>query len=440
MVATAPPSGEEFTTPPVVGEPTLRSGGERRRCTSARDPIGAHAHLWILAGCIAAQPFSTAAGNIAFGIAVATSIVRAPHLAEDWLDCLRKPWVLCLLAWVAWSFLTLLWSPDPGFGIRQYRSLRVLLWIPILWPYRCRWRFLGAAMVVSACALVPVQGAQVFAGAMRFGHQHVGGGWVHPTQTGVWQATALVGLVSATAFGAWRLIALALPIAAILGFGVVFTASRAAVLSAAAGFGAMTLAPIAARPPLRTRAFRRVAVLVLVATAVAVGAMQTSPRLVAKFREATTDTGATLATKHDGANGESVAEYRLAMWIMGLNAWRSHPIAGWGIGSIPTIAQETTVSHPRHDMRKVAMIHSTYLHALVEGGIVGAGLLLCTLVLGARAAWCAMQHDLARAGPACAAACWLVAACFDGYHQSGGLLSIGAIIVPLACGPVRQQA
>jgi hypothetical protein len=423
-----------------TGELTQGSGGDCGRNGSFKDPLGTRAHLWILAGCIASQPLSTAAGNIAFGIAVATSIVRAPHLAKRWMECLRQPWMLCLFAWIAWSFLTLLWSPDPIFGIRQYRSVRVLLWIPILWPYRSQWKFLGAAMVASACALVPIQCAQVFFGSLRFGRYDVGAGWVHPTQTGVWQATALVGLVSTTAFGAWRIIALALPAAAFLAFGVAFTASRAAALSAAAGFGAMACAPIAARPPLRTRAFRRVAVLVLVATAVAVGAMQTSPRLVAKFREATTDTGATLATKHDGANGESVAEYRLAMWIMGLNAWRSHPIAGWGIGSIPTIAQETTVSHPRHDMRKVEMIHSTYLHALVEGGIVGAGLLLCTLVLGARAAWCAMQHDLARAGPACAAACWLVAACFDGYHQSGGLLSIGAIIVPLACGPVRQQA
>jgi O-antigen ligase len=168
--------------------------------------------------------------------------------------------------------------------------------------------------------------------------------------------------------------------------------------------------------------------------------MQASPRLATKFREATRETRETLGASHEGARSENVPEYRLAMWIMGLDAWRTHPIAGWGIGSIPTIAKESTVTHPTQDMHKVVMIHSTYLHALVEGGLIGACLLLGALALSARAAWYAMRHDLALAGPACAAACWLVAACFDGYHQSGGLLSIGAIIAPLTCGPVRQQA
>jgi hypothetical protein len=34
---------------------------------------------------------------------------------------------------------------------------------------------------------------------------------------------------------------------------------------------------------------------------------------------------------------------------------------------------------------------------------------------------------------------WFVAAAFDGYHQSGGFLSVGAILIPLALSATTQR-
>ena len=402
------------------------------------DLLGAKLHLWILAACIAAQPFSTAAGNIGFGIAVGTSIARAPFLVDDWRDCIKQPWMLCLLAWAAWSFTTLLWSPDPAFGARQYATLRLLLWVPILWPHRVNWRILGAAAVASACALVVVQGAQVLFGVLRSSRLSPGAGWVHPTQSGVWQAVALVGLVGASSWGAWRRLVFSLPATASLAVGIVFTGSRAAALSAMAGLAAMTAVPLAAPAGRRSVAVRRVTTMIAASAAIAVGASFASPYLGNKFRQSADEVRRTIDDQARDASA-SIPEYRIAMWKMGIEAWPSHPIAGWGIGSIPTIARDTEITHPTQDMRRVRMIHSTYLHALVEGGLVGAGLLLASMALGAKAAWAAVRNDVARAGPACAAVAWLVAAGFDGYHQSGGLLSIGMIVIPLACGPLPER-
>ena len=403
------------------------------------DLLGRELHLWILAACIVAQPFSTAAGNIGFGVAVGTSIARAPFLVDDWMDCIRQRWMLWLLAWVGWSFTTLLWSPDPAFGARQYATLRLLLWIPMLWPHRARWRFLGTAVVASACALVGVQGAQVVLGALRSSRYPAGAGWVHPTQSGVWQAVALVGLLGASSWGTWRRMALALPAAAGLAVGIVLTGARAAALAAAAGIAAMMFVPAAAPAELRGRAARRVAVMIAASAVMAAGASFASPYLRNKFRTAAAEVRATLDA-HASDESKSIPEYRIAMWKMGIQAWPSHPIAGWGIGSIPTIARDTEIAHPTQDMRQVRMIHSTYHHALVEGGIIGAGLLLASIAHGAGAAWAAVRSDIARAGPACAALAWLVAAGFDGYHQSGGLLSIGMIVIPLACAPLPERS
>jgi O-antigen ligase len=327
--------------------------------------------------------------------------------------------------------------------VRQYATLRLLLWVPILWPHRVNWRILGAAAVASACALVVVQGAQVLFGVLRSTRHSPGAGWVHPTQSGVWQAVALVGLVGASSWGAWHRLVLSLPEAASLAVGIVFTGSRAAALSAMAGLAAMTAVPLAAPAGRRARAARRLAIMIAASAAIAVGASFASPYLGNKFRNKFLQTyDQVRRTIDDQANdvNASIPEYRIAMWKMGIEAWPSHPIAGWGIGSIPTIARDTEITHPTQDMRRVRMIHSTYLHALVEGGLVGAGLLLASMALGAKAAWAAVRNDVARAGPACAAVAWLVAAGFDGYHQSGGLLSIGMIVIPLACAPLPERS
>ena len=101
------------------------------------------------------QPISTATSNIGLGIAIGGSVpllISNPRLfAAPW----SQPWLRWLLAWLALSWLSLLWSSDARFGVEQFRACRVLVWIPLLWPARNHWLWLVAALL-GALALTPL--------------------------------------------------------------------------------------------------------------------------------------------------------------------------------------------------------------------------------------------------------------------------------------------
>jgi hypothetical protein len=85
------------------------------------------------------QPLSTATGNIGFVIAAVGSIPALLGNPHAFRKCWDSRWFRWLIAWLAFSFLSLLWSSDPRFGVEQYRACRVLLWIPVLLPLRQHW-------------------------------------------------------------------------------------------------------------------------------------------------------------------------------------------------------------------------------------------------------------------------------------------------------------
>ena len=121
---------------------------------------------------------------------------------------------------------------------------------------------------------------------------------------------------------------------------------------------------------------------------------------------------------------------------MAIEGWTRYPLCGVGMGGIgESIARSTTVKCPPYDMTEVRMVHSTYVQALTETGVVGAVLLLGWLVLVMRDAWRGVQRDPVRIIAWGGTLLWLVAAAFDGYQQSGGFLTVGAIMMALACAP-----
>lgn len=78
------------------------------------------------------------------------------------------------------------------------------------------------------------------------------------------------------------------------------------------------------------------------------------------------------------------------------------------------------------------MIHSTYVQILTESGIVGFGLFASFM-----AAFFVMSLRSVRTEPRFimtlgASLCWFVAAAFDGFQNSGGFLSVGAIVWTLS--------
>ena len=387
-------------------------------------------HLWGVMLGIGMQPISTAAGNIGFGIAVAVTVPRVIALLPEWRTLLRQGWMLCLLAWLAWSWITLLWSPDAAFGVTQFRATRVLLWIPVLWPLRARWSHLAAAILIGTTIMALIQASQMTIGKPR-SHFGLGAGLTTPTQTGLWAAVALsfwlILVVSSTLAHAAMLLVPTM----IGGLSLVWSATRASIIGLMVE---LLLANLVLA--LTSRGWlRRALVRCVVGLAILGGAwVFAGNTLQAKVEQAVKETKATVQ-----GNVTATAEVRLAMWKMSLAGWKRAPIAGVGMGGIPSIAATTAVTNPQLDMRTVTMIHSTYIQILTETGLIGLGLFAAFMALLFRDVLRGLRGQPLLVASFGALVVWFVAAAFDGYHQSGGFLSVGAILIPLALSATTER-
>jgi O-antigen ligase len=357
-------------------------------------------------------------------------VPRAVALLPDWRTLLRQGWMLCLLAWLAWSWITLLWSPDAAFGVTQFRATRVLLWIPVLWPLRARWSHLVAAILIGTSIMALIQASQMTIGKPR-SHFGLGAGLTTPTQTGLWAAVALsfwlILVVSSTLAHAAMLLVPTM----IGGLSLVWSATRASIIGLMVE---LLLANLVLA--LTSRGWlRRALVRCVVGLAILGGAwVFAGTTLQAKVEQAVKETKATVQ-----GNVTATAEVRLAMWKMSLAGWKRAPIAGVGMGGIPSIAATTAVTNPQLDMRTVTMIHSTYIQILTETGLIGLGLFAAFMTLLFRDVLRGLRGQPLLVASFGALVVWFVAAAFDGYHQSGGFLSVGAILIPLALSATTEQ-
>jgi len=134
------------------------------------------------------------------------------------------------------------------------------------------------------------------------------------------------------------------------------------------------------------------------------------------------------------------ANVRVAMWKMALKGWTHYPIFGVGIGGIPnTIAKNIDTKESRievdnrpFDLSTVTMIHNTYVQILTESGIVGMGLFVAFIITFFAGALRSVQKDPVYIMTLGASMLWFVAASFDGFFNSGGFLSVGAIVLTLS--------
>ena len=387
-------------------------------------------HLWGAMLGIGMQPISTAAGNIGFGIAVAVTVPRAIALLPDWRTLLRQGWMLCLLVWLAWSWITLLWSPDAGFGFAQFRATRVLLWIPVLWPLRMQWTHLVRAILIGTLIMALIQASQLAIGRPE-SHFGLGAGLTTPTQTGLWAAVALsfwlILVVSSTAARAGMLLVPTM----IGGLSLVWSATRASIV------GLMVELLIANLVlALTSRGWaRRAGISCVVGAAILAGAwLLAGSALQRKVETAISETRSVVA-----GGTTATGEQRLAMWKMAFAGWKHAPIAGVGMGGIPSIAATTTVTNPDIDMHTVTMIHSTYLQILTETGVIGLALFAAFMTLLFRDVLRSVWERPMLVASFGALIVWFVAAGFDGYQYSGGFLTVGAILIPLALSATTER-
>lgn len=387
------------------------------------DDLARSAHLWGVMLGIVLQPISTAAGNIGFGIGIAATLPRAAALLPEWRSLARQAWMQWLLVWLAWSWLTLLWSPDPSFGVSQFRATRVLLWIPVLWPLRARWTHLTAAILTGTTIMALIQAAQMTFGKPQ-SHFGLGAGLTTPTQTGLWAAVALsFWLILVVASNVVRAAWLLVP-TMISGLSLVWSATRASIVGLMVELLlANVVLALTSRGWLKRAMVRGVVGLVILGGAWVFA----GTTLQTKVEQAVKETRASMQ-----GNVTATAEIRLAMWKMALAGWKRAPLAGVGMGGIPSIAVTTTVTNPQLDMRTVTMIHSTYIQILTETGVIGLVLFAVFMVLLFRDVLRSVRERPMLVASFGALVVWFVAAAFDGFQQSGGFLSVGAILIPLA--------
>lgn len=402
---------------------------------STREPLTAAApridlatlHLWTAMLGMAMQPISTATGNIGLGIAVGGALLRPAELLQAGRELWQQPWIRWLLAWLAWSWLSLIWSSDRAFGVEQFRCTRVLLWIPVLWPLRHRWWHLAGALLAGTTLMELIQASQVafnWPPARKAGWDRAG--LTTPTQNGLWNAVALTYWLMLAVIAGWRSALASLPPAILSGVALVWSATRAAVIAIAVELLVANALLAFTSKDWRRRALLRACVGLVIVSGSYVLA---SSHLRAKFEVAAKEVTQTL----EGKSAVTV-EFRLAMWQMAMEGVRKWPIAGVGIGGIPeSIAKYTDVQSQYRKMTEVTMIHSTYMQILAETGLIGAIMFLMFMVHFFRESLRAVLQDPVRITAFGAAVVWFVAAAFDGFMQSGGFLSVGAITFVMAC-------
>ena len=388
-------------------------------------------HLCSVMLGIALQPISTATGNIGFGIALGFTLFRIPLLIPSWRTLAVQTWFRFLTVWLAWSILSLLWSSDWGFGLMQFKATRVLLWIPILWPLRHRWWPLISSILIGTTLTQFMQAYQIYFHwpLTKFG---TGAGLTTATQTSLWDAIAVGFWLMLAVLAGWKMAFATLPAAILAASGLVWAGTRAAALALVVEL----IGSIIVIALINKQWIKRVIICALVGISILTGVyFLPHSKLSTKISN---DSNASSITLADGYVVN--ANVRVAMWKMALEGWTHYPIFGVGIGGIPnTIAKNIDAKDSRievdnrpFDLSTVNMIHNTYIQILTESGIVGMGLFVAFIITFFAGALQSVQKDPVFIMTLGASMLWFVAASFDGFFNSGGFLSVGAIVLTLS--------
>jgi O-antigen ligase len=290
------------------------------------------------------------AGVLAFAAGLVDAVRR-----RDW----RAPNLLLATAaaFVFWCALTWFWSVDrdaTAARVSTYCQLLAMLWL--LWQV-CRTRaqvrtllvaWLAGAAVASAATLV-----RYSQGLQTYWKRYAAPGF-DPNDLGITVAIAIpialyLALTSRPA-AAWVCRALVL----LCGAAILLTASRTALIAAAAGFGFVLFTWR------RSDLVQRMAGVSLALLLVA-GAVSLAPK-ESRARIATTTTEITRGTLHN----------RTQIWKAGLRVFRQHPLAGFGAGAYPEAVKPLLGVPPVAGHEYVA--HNSFLSVLVETGAAGLAL------------------------------------------------------------------
>lgn len=304
-------------------------------CQFKKDTLGHRVHTWIAMLTLAAICSRTAIAEFAIIPLAAYSLIRALNIWRCWIYAALSPVGLLMLALGAWTWLSLLWTPDLTQGLDEAYNTRWVLLPGMLWPVLDQRRKLILAIV---CGMLLANLSQVWhAIGVRFDIDFMrfprmpdrNSGWWQPVVGGC-MLTAALGLhLPAAIMGAGRTRLLGAAGALITLLAILATGTRGAML-ASIGLIAIVCAVAFVRMA-RTGGLKRRGVLISIvigALAIIGAGVVMGPGLARRFDAARADLDR--AIEHKDFNTDTGA--RLLMGWKGIEATREHPLIGIGAG------------------------------------------------------------------------------------------------------------
>ena len=444
-----------------------------------RDGNGHVAHAIVATLAIFMQPIANAPANIGFGMLVAMCALRVHRLWRVWALMFREPFWLLLVAWAAWTGITLAWSEDFDYGFRQWTAFRAILWVPMLWPVIDRWRWLVGALLAGVAVGNCIQLSQYWFGwpVSRRGTQPWG---LHmSTYMGVWCAVAFsIWMMLVVESRMWRAAA-SFAFAVLAATGLVLAGTRGAVVGVV--FELVLLSAylaIAQGGWLRKAALRLAFGLLIVAAVwilvgqhveskfrntVLVQAESVAPPAssveeagsggAAKAGDAAQPVGAPGSTPTQPTPVDMGPDYRVVIWRFTMRQYGDAPLSGIGYGSVYDRAGRVPAddtSYTEYEHRLVPALrhpHSMWMQSLVETGVLGLGVLIAwsvaTCVVGMRSGRSSSRGGISSPSsqprwiaPGLLGGFWvfLAASQFDGYQMNATAFAIGLIPAALLTG------
>ena len=389
---------------------------------------GERVHLALAVGYLFLLPLETTPKDLVWLAMAAWSLLRAPWLVPRFAMVARDPALWLLMAWCAWTALSVLWSADRAPGLDELRAWRVIATPLLLLPALRHGPWLIGAFLAGVFVQNLAQGAQALElFGMSPSQNNRLDGWLHAIQTGAFCATAicwhLAALLNQNQFtGRWRAAAVAGTIVGLAAatFGLVCSGSRGPWLAALVAVPGTLLWNAARRPEAR----RRAAVVTAVGLLAAAAAWPLAGGFVRhRLDQATAEIRAAAAGDYDSDVG-----LRLARWQAAWAIFLDHPLAGTGGGGFGAAVEQTTHAGlwPRDHHA-----HSVYMHELATRGAIGAAIVVALLAVVLRRALArGPAHPYADGTPFVLVG-WLIGAAFDCYQLSGNTFGLLTILVAL---------
>ena len=363
-----------------------------------RDPLGDKAHVALIAAMMFMLPLGTAPLSFMSAIAVGYSLLRLWATAPAVGYLIRLPIVWVFAALLAWTLVSLTWSPDRAQGWDEAAILRYQ--IPLLiaiWPVIDRWRMFVWALACGTAVAALIQIGQWTSGNswplfLWWHNERITGrfpGLLHPTSTGFIAVAVLwlLVLLRPTTAGQ-RLAAGALMAAATISLAL--TGSRSGWIAALCG--AVAALPLMGRAWRTATGRMRIAALVAVLAA-ALGGLVLGPQIVGRVRSAITDLQA--AIQHGDYSGDVAARWRQIEFSRDMIS--RHPLTGVGAGGYLVTARRCVADHAaegiqvqqqsgaaHHSTGVLAHPHSALLYAGAVLGLPGVAMFLSIWLVGAR--------------------------------------------------------